>query len=634
MLMRSFLIVFICLFAHLGLGQHKKEFFDTYGKRGEIISVSPVLDTVLPKSGAYELRWRTIDSTVLHTSYAKGRLRNHLPDGLWTWEEATWDYTIIPGTSIRPNFTSEGLRTRWQVNFKNGLPNGKYMVITDSVFSDGKTSEPLMKFEVNLVNGVPIGEFIVQQKIGRMTYQVQGSLNANGIAHGKWDFGYLENRKLSVREEHIYNNGLLTSVWELIGEERIITSFQTNLDFLDKKLYAETQLGLHRFQSPEYISSNSVKTANLFHQFFAKGWKHPQFQFDLELISPAFLQLEFPLSESEQALKNESLEKLEALQEELSEIMSLNLIIIRNRGEGYDLAVSYIECTIQRLKIIDSLLTRTDLPLFTYKKRHELGLSKWCELIDKDLEVNGKVFPETMGRLPSMGELSINDNIFDRINQIIIASEEEVHFKVQQILEAESELQKEGELKDLENKLVDAYENLQGLYQDERGIAAFIAKKWVHDDLDKMLQAYANAQNYEQALLLADQLNNRMDSLAMMHEFSVTMDSMVILLDQHYRYMDYNPFSGIYDIEVRVKRRFLTNVFELLLPMMLEDLRNAQDWDTFAFLWDRQRRTYDFLIAFAFLEDKQSNRINKRVRKEKKAERIWKILEPLVYEEK
>lgn len=632
--MRSFLIVFMALFSHLGLGQNTKQFFDAYGKRGEIIAASPILDSILPKSGAYELRWRTIDSTVLHTSFAKGRLRNHLPDGFWTWEEASWAYTIIPGTSIRPNFTSEGLRTRWQVNFKNGLPSGKYTVVTDSVFSDGKTSEPLMKFEVNLMNGVPIGEFIVEQKIGSMTYRFQGSLNAQGIAHGKWSFGYMENRKLSVREEHIYNNGLLTSAWELLDEERVITSFQTNLDFLDKKLYAETHLGLHRFQRPEYVSPNSLNTANLFQQFFTNGWKHPEFQFDLALISPAFLQLEFPLSEKELALKNQSLERLNALQEELSQMMSLNLIIIRNRGEDYDLAVSYIERTARRLRIIDSLLARTDLPLFTYKKRHELGLAKWCELIDTDLEVNGKVYPESTVRLPSIGELSVHDNIFDRINQIIVVSEEEVQLRVQKILEAESEIQKEGELKDLENKLVDAYENLQELYQNERGIAAFIAQKWVRDDLDKMIQAYANAQNYEQALLLADQLNNRMDSLALMHDFSVTMDSMVLLLDQHYRYMDYNPFSGIYDIEVRVKRRFLTNVFELLLPMMFEELRNAQDWDSFAFLWDRQRRTYDFLLAFAFLEDKQSNRINKRVRKEKKAERIWKILEPLVYEEK
>lgn len=632
MVNRILLLLFAFALSKVASAQHKKEFFDAFGKRGEIVAASPILDTVLPLSGLYELRWRTIDSMNLQTSFVKGKLKNHKPDGVWTWEEGNWSYSILPGASIRPVFSSSGCRTRWHVNFKNGLINGQYKVVVDSVFSDGKTRSPLLNFEVNIINGVPTGNFTVKQQLENVTYQIRGAFNKSGVAHGVWTYEFINNKKASVHEEHLYSDGLLTDVWVTENGKRLHKPFLLNTNFLAGKLRNETRIGTHRFEHSEYASFDADRTEEIFQKFFGMGWSHPLFYFDLYRQFPAFLQLEFPLSYNELASKNHAKHKVDDLQRLLNEIMGLNLLIIRNRGEDHDLAVSYIESTHSRLKVIDSLLLRAELPLFTYKNRHELGLSKWCDYIDLDLIIAGEIFPNISGQLPAIGDLDGEMSVFEKINQLMNITEAELLLKIQQILNAEVELQKEGELRDLENKLVHGYEKLQEIYMDVQGFARFLAVKWVKEDLPQMLQVYAKTNNYEQALNLADELNNRMDSLIMMHEYAPLIDSMVILLDQHYRFMDYNPFSGSYDIEIRVKRKFLTNIIQLLWPMMMDELQSAQDWKSFTVLYDRQIRTFNFLMSFAFLEDKQANRINKRIRKEKKAERIWKILEPLVYQ--
>src|SRR5690554_4301066 len=92
------------------LSQQVTVFNDAYGKQGEIRQVGNYLDSILPKNGKYEIRWREIDSTSLRTYLVRGTTKNHLPAGKWTWEQAEWNYSVSPGNTIRPVFQTQGQR--------------------------------------------------------------------------------------------------------------------------------------------------------------------------------------------------------------------------------------------------------------------------------------------------------------------------------------------------------------------------------------------------------------------------------------------------------------------------------------------------------------------------------------------
>jgi hypothetical protein len=109
---------------------------------------------------------------------------------------------------------------------------------------------------------------------------------------------------------------------------------------------------------------------------------------------------------------------------------------------------------------------------------------------------------------------------------------------------------------------------------------------------------------------------------------------MQLLLSNQYRYLAYNPYTGINDIEVRLKRRFLITVQTVLWPWLKTELTESADWYAFTENWQQQFRTFNFLMNFAYREDKQADRLQKRIRKEKKPERIWRWLQPFVEEER
>ena len=61
-------------------------------------------------------------------------------------------------------------------------------------------------------------------------------------------------------------------------------------------------------------------------------------------------------------------------------------------------------------------------------------------------------------------------------------------------------------------------------------------------------------------------------------------------------------------------------------PHLNMELKAAKSWQDWAIVWNNYFNIYTYLMEFATRDDAQAQRIEKRIRNEKKADKILKII--------
>lgn len=625
----SYLLVFLFL-SNVAFGQNIKSFTDKFGTQGEIRYSGVFSDTILPKSGRYELRWRDVDSNNLRTYLVRGNLQNHLPHGKWTWEQADWDYTVSAGSTIRPIIQTKGQRISWAGTFNRGIAQDKWIFKLDSINSEGKSNGTFLIIEIHLINGKPGGNISIENTIPGTSFSLKGQCDNEGIAKGIWSYEYINKNGTRVKEIHTHKQGLLLEVQTLMGTTKSTRTFERNVDFLkNKALYdstAEIRIGDARFEIDEYGEMSAQLLLQQFNTYYLKGWGLDVFPFEFLRDVPAFKQLEYPIQEFE---RKEIISCRELTDIQFSKVRAYltgNILIHRSRSAELDVTISYLQATEQRLLMIDSLLNRTEDPFFTYKNRYEQGVLHWIKSINMDNTVRGEIYDSLELKLPiiepSGGELAI----FKEIHSLLEAHQEILDQRYSIVDEVAMLLKREGELKEMEDLMVRRFEELQVRFSEPTGIAAEIYTKWVKGKAQQKLQEYARTDDYNDALDLGNKFLTLEDSLNSWLQRVNEFDSMLVVLHAQYTYLAYNPYTGENDIEVKVKKRLYSNITTNLWPYMLNQMKEETDWMTWGELYNRQFKVYNYLLKFATREDKQAKRLNKRFRKEKKPERLLKAI--------
>ena len=628
--LRIFFIVFFGIH-FTSLSQQVTIFNDSYGKQGEIRQTDSYVDSILPKNGKYEIRWREIDSTKLRTYLVKGTTKNHLPVGKWVWEQAEWNYTVSPGNTIRPVFQTAGQRMKWEGSFNEGSAEGKWVFKLDSINGDGVTSRSLLSIEMQLSKGKPTGSILMEDKFSTQRYMLKGNCDVNGVARGSWNYEYINEQNEQVKEVHVYNSGLLTEVQTTIGGQQYIHLLERNVEFLNnKKRYDQTgeiRIGDARFEVDEYKGLASELLTLFLNDYYLKGWALPIFPFDVMRDVPVFRQLEYPISESE-SMQIVACKNLIVSQKELiSKHLTGNMLIHRSRSPELDVTISFLQLMNKRLDLIDSLLYRTESPLFTYKNRYEQGVLHWIKAINSDSVAVAEVHDSVELHLPLIRFNGDTLAIFKEINLLLVAHQVVLNQQIEVTQEAEMLLKREGNLKQLEDLMVENYQNLQSKIEHSEGIASEIYSKWMKNKAQLKLQEYAQTDDYESAMLLGNKFLVLMDSISSWSLKATEFDSMLVRLGAQYTYLAYNPYTGDNDIEIKVKKRFFSNVTTNLWPYMIHQLESEKDdWMKWGELYNRQFDVFNYLMLFATREDKQAKRLNKRLRKEKKPERMLKTI--------
>jgi hypothetical protein len=622
-----FLIFTVFYFVGLSAQQTKVFYDENQSVQGRITHWGQYSDTILPKQGNYSLQWRDLDSLHIYTFSASGNLNNHLPNNTWYWQQAKLKYTISAGRTFQPEFSTSGTLAKWTGSFDKGTPRQVWNFTIDSVDNGGKTFQQLVKVKLPYKNGKVAGKFTVEDLRKDKQFSLSGHTNDLGEAEGVWLYTYKTSDSLQVTEKHTYKQGILLKI-EVFGKDTGIVEYALNQKFFEAQKASEMlmQIGNHEFVESEYHGYANKVWKELMLGHYLSGWNLEVFPFSPELSLPFFRRIEFPLTD-EEIRQIASIRKLSSnTQEQIDNYIEGEMLIQRSRSSALDLSISFLEQTKLRMQLLDSLMNRTELPLFTYKNRYQPGVLKYIESINEMAQVKAQVYDTLSIELPIISYSDGNFDLFKELELLAKISGESLqeHFD---IIEKETfTLQRETERKLLEEELMLKLKNLQQLYESEQKVGKLIKERWIDGNLQQEIIRYAQKDDYEKAMALGENILLRIDTLAQWIAQVEIYDSMVHKIKSEYSRMVYNPYTGKNDLELIVKKRFLSNIIEILWPWLEQNIESEEDWSSWNKLWDQQFEVYNYVMTFASREDKQAQKINHRVRKENNPERILRML--------
>ncbi len=606
----------------IAYAQQVKTFHDTFGVQGEIRYTGNYIVDSLPKQGAVDIRWRTIDSVHLKTYLTKGNTQNHVPNGVWTWEEARWNYHIRVGDNSQPVFSTNGRRKRWEGRFLKGTPDGRWTFSMDSINNTGRIAANYIKININYKEGKPTGNISYENRL--RSVRLSGTLNSDGVATGTWVYNYKNQEGIQVTEERLYTNGLLTQINVTAKSKYTIVLEHNNHFFTNTTSAQPGRVGSLRFAKEEYNTDASDLFFLDFTHYFLGGWQLEAFSYSFDRKGPGFQRLEYPLSNVETEDIRSAKTMIARQKKEIEDHLSSNIHIYRFRNVQIDTTVAYLQLKLERLYYLDSLLTQSDHPEFTYKNREEKELNAWIEELNRNRTTKGEVFDTVkvdIGLLP-VSSASIFGQIRNYItnNQKLLSS----YFNI--VEHAGIAVHREGELKTLEDEMVKKFDDLQNAYADKKGIARIIHERFIKGQVATLLQEFAGTEDYNKAIARSNVLNSMLDSIAHWSDLLEPFDDMPATIRAEYSKMVYNPYSGANDIEIVNKRKFIQNVQTVMWPHMLKELNQTADWDKWVHLWNQQFEVYHYLLNFAARDDASAKRLDRRVRTDKKPERMLQYI--------
>ncbi|MBX3163823.1 MAG: hypothetical protein KF900_05035 [Bacteroidetes bacterium] len=615
--------------------QNTKLFYDDSGVQG-IVKYSGVWqDTTLPNNGKFELSWRSFNDEKLNTYKASGNIKNHVPSGKWIWEQANWDYSIQPGKELKPELNLRGERKYWDAGFNNGKAQGLWKFGIDSLpLSSSNAKKERLQITANYENGALSGKFLIRSKLPQNSFSASGECNKQGAAQGTWVF---ENTTENFRqiERRTYENGILIELVSLniqgsdtIKHQQKFEETTAKLNVLKSGGTAQNfEIGERTFTSDGYETEAKKKFLDYFEDNFLQGWDLPVFKANIVRQAPLFRKINYPISPSEsQALTN-----LKALNDSLRAKTALretykNIRLNRGRSPELDVAIEFLDVVKRRVAITDSVIESTQQPLFTYINRFRENDLNLAPLLNSDSAVKSSFYKEAFVFFPHYKFRADNGGIFASLYNYLqeLDSLGQVHFL--EIDHSYQRLQKEGELLALENLMAERLTVLDSVYEKAEGLAETVHQNWASDYIRKQFQSYSNQDDFSKAKELAKSILGKMDTLLLWQKDWKKMDSFPIYLLDHYTVFEYNPYNGKHDIEIRIKRRFYNKVSSLVLPWATDDFISEKHWETFVIKKQQLEQAHSCLLLFAKQSDKPAKRFEKRVRKEKSPDKVFKLL--------
>ncbi len=625
--MRKIVTIISWIFcAALLSAQQLKVYNDDFGIKGEVRTSEVFEEGILPENGVLDIRWREIKNNNLYTYRIKGNTKKQTLEGRWLWEAGKWNYAVNAGTSIQPQFLAAGKRKKWEGSFIQGKPNGKWIFLLDTLSSDGRVIQNLIRIEIQYKKGIPVGNFLLDNKQTNSELKVVGICDEKGLANGNWLYTYKNKQGKTIRETRSYQQGLLTEIKIQDGSKTTIEKQEHNLQFIkNQKNLPNIRIGKELFTQDEKTSDETGFLAYSLQRYFLSGWRLEIVGAEVDFQIPHYVQLEYLLSADE--LEQISLIRSK-IQEENAIIenhMQGNSFVQRHRNEQIDTSLAYLELMQKQYQFIDSLLLQTHQPSFNYANRNNATFKKWQTELQNTRQKKGEIFQQL--------DVSLNGIAFDSTSSFLSSIEKylnEQKNKVQpyykNIEEETIAIQQEGILKDLSELIEDRFKKVEHLYVGKFGVAQDIDEQLIKGTAHKLIQEFSRAETYQQANTIGHEILQLLDSLETWNRQTELFDNMEQNLRTQYRYLAYNPYTGENNIEIKIKKRFLNTILSDLWPYLNVELKNTTTLKEWSAIWHHYFDVYHYLMNFAKRDDKQADRIEKRIRKEKKSERILRMI--------
>ncbi len=619
------LFVFLVHFSWMQ-AQNVQLYEDALGLKGEVLTADFFEFGKLPEKGKLDIRWRSFDDGKLKTYRIKGFTKNAQLEGLASWEVARWQYEVNAGETIKPVFAASGKRKKWEGAFLEGQPNGKWIFTLDSLAADGKVFAHLMRLEMNFKKGIPDGAFYLENNLEQNGLKITGACNKSGIVNGAWTFLYKDELGKTVKEIRIYKEGLLTEIrkTEEVGVSSI--SFDHNIQFIENK--ADTvyvKLGSKLFEMDEMPTKESEVLHQSLDKYFLSGWKLPVFGGEVHFGIPKYRQLVFLLTEKEQKEIVDIENQIQEIKQSIQTRMQGNTFIQRHKSTKLDTTIAYLGLVENRINLLDSLLKITETDDFAYQNRNQALLSSWKDYFSEKKTAQGEVFTDLKVTQNEV-VFAENQSFLEGILECLEQENKRIHFCFEDVEKETTIIQQEGELEQMAHQIEEKYKIIEQTYSKKFGVAQDIQEQLIEGEAVRLIQEFSAATQFKNAKKIGNELLQLFDSLQAWEAKLTLFDAMESNLKTQYRYLAYNPYTGENDIEIKVKKRFLSIVLTELWPFLNQELKAANTWQEWNKVWGHYFDVYEYLMDFAKREDAQAIRVEKRIRKEKKAERILRII--------
>jgi hypothetical protein len=622
-----FLFFFLTAFCQ---AQQTLVFEDNYGIQGEFVYRGELSDSLSLINGGFNLKWREIEEDTLTTFKVNGNMKTSMPDGSWIWEQAGWDYKIEPGRTIHPTFNFSGLYEVWRGDFSEGLPNGTWTYMYGPPNMNRSSQRVPIRIETNYDKGLLVDNFKIVDQTKSTPILISGSCSKSGIAEGKWKFEYTLN-DTPIIEERTYEEGILTHL--IITSNNPLYSlekrFERNNDFLKQLKDAQSttiRIGEKDFVSDEFTTTASELLSYYFNQHIHRAWQLKAFPIVQNGKNPIFKRFCFPLSKRELTLRDEITLQAREMRSNIDEVLHLgNILINRKRSVELDLSIAYLEKSLEQLTIIDSLIAFSHLEDFIYFDRVNGELKAALQEVNTKAlayPVNYDSEPITLPRIQVKRDIyDFFQLVHDFLNEV--NTDISIHFQI--LKQNHIAIRQESEIKMLETQLENDWLLLDSLYSNLAGTGEHIYTYWIRFYLSNKIKEYAQIEEYDRAMKNGNLLLNKMDSLVAWNNTIKSIDSIVVTIDDYYKQMAYNPYTGKYDISLPLKRRFATILKTSIIPHISEDLLIHEKWDDFQVRYLRFVAFNEDIKRFALLNEKRDTRLEKRLRKESNPEKFIRL---------
>ena len=628
--MKQLTVIFLFIWLAISANAQKtKTVTDRFGVQGIISYSGTYYDSILPEKNKFELKWRNIFDDTLTTFSTQGTLKNHKPHGKWLWEEAGWDYIIEPSKTIYPSFQMEGLHHVWQGSFVNGVVSGDWIYGLGKPTVNLRSSKTPLLIKTKYKNGKPVGAFsVADNRNEEAPVFITGQCDEKGVATGKWKFNFYVNNE-KIIENRIYDQGLLIEIQRETSQSKDTMTFYVVKEQISTLSDSNQMviIGNKNFSTDGEYSESQALFAKYMHDYFLCGWKLPAFKFNVEREAPGFKRLAYPLSLDEQNIRTEIELLLTTLYNQVGgQLKKGNLFINRNRSHELDLAVAVFEQAEKRLAVIDSFVRHSYRPDFIYYDRKNGDLKPWLRKINETRKVQGVAFPENIIHFAQLKEKKDVYTVFKTILDDLVALNKYLTPHLNQIEQSFKAMKREGELQKMEALMTKDLKQLDRLYSEMDGIGKHIREYWIQHYFNLQVQQYAQTDDYKTAKKLGKSLLIKMDSLVAWADTWEFIDNINKHLTESYINFAYNPYTGDHDIELPIKKRCINNVKEVLVPYLIKNIEEAENWETFTESLVQFNEVIEMLVDFAHREERAARRIERKIRKEDQPEKIIRLL--------
>jgi hypothetical protein len=580
---------------------------------------------------------------------ANGNYKNGFKNALWQYHNKTLEIADFMISGISAKSTLNGSILTVNANYLDGLAHGKWNMQEEEILKS-KTSKITKKASANYLNGKISGDFFYINDVSNNEFfEIKGNFNKDGDFDKDWQLVFFKGND-KIIEKRTYRNGFLISL-QKINMKSDSLLYDIKYTDVEKKLnmlaqYPDSSLGYtigdEKFGilfNDGYHSDSEMELAqNLGNSFISKALKTfcdkegEVFSFkgikNFATGSTRRFIYEYT-KEEEDNLKNslEYLNQSKSLIKELLENKSFQVNKQKTDSLAYTFAaIKHFENKIAEIEDFARLLNSED---FKYQSRENYFNSTKTNIFDSDTifyDYDGKDYFNVFTIQNTTKTNSVVDLLFNYTSKIL----ESIKSYQSYLLPYFLQFQKDSEMLIYEEKILESSNALALKYVENDATPSkyqkIIYEKFANSVRNHLMQEYSNEDNHDKKVIKAEEILSLNKTLDEIFNSLDEIEKIPKKLDEQFTFFAYNPYNGQYDIKTRIKKRLYSKIQEELLPYQFEKLKNETDFNELPILIAEINLTMKQMIFISKQTEKESSKLEKRVRKEKDLDKVFKIL--------